>query len=66
MIVIGITGLVIGQNQAQADIVAQIETNAGPQVAEALTGLIGNVSRPGAGAMATVIGTAVLIWGASR
>lgn len=66
VIVIGITGLVIGQNQAQADIVAQIETNAGPQVAEALTGLIGNVSRPGAGAMATVIGTAVLIWGASQ
>ena len=66
IIVIGITGMVIGQNQAQADIMAQIEANAGPQVAEAVTGLIGNVSRPAAGAVATLIGTLVLIWGASQ
>lgn len=66
VIAIGIAGLVIGQNQAQDDIVAQIEANAGPQVAEALTGLIGNVGRPSAGVVATLVGTLVLIWGASQ
>ena len=39
VIAIGITGLVIGQGEAQTEIVAQIEAAAGPQVAEALAGI---------------------------
>ncbi|MCL4870034.1 MAG: YihY/virulence factor BrkB family protein [Anaerolineae bacterium] len=66
VIAIGITGLVIGQGEAQTEIVAQIEAAAGPQVAEALAGMIDTVSRPGAGGRATLIGILVLMWGASQ
>lgn len=66
VIAIGITGLVIGRNQAQSEIVAQIEDTAGAEVAEALTGMITNVSQPGTSAAATVIGIVILMWGASQ
>lgn len=66
VIAIGITGLVIGRNQAQSEIVAQIEDTAGPEVAEALADMITNVSQPGTSAAATVIGIVILMWGASQ
>jgi membrane protein len=66
VIAIGITGLVIGRNEAQSEIVAQIEDTAGAEVAEALTGMISNVSQPGTSAAATVIGIVILMWGASQ
>ena len=66
VIAIGIAGLVIGQSEAQTEIVAQIQTTAGPQVAEALEGMIGSVSHPSSGILATVIGLVVLMWGASQ
>jgi membrane protein len=66
VIAIGIVGLVIGQNEAQSEIVAQIQATAGTQVADALEGMISNVSQPSSGILATVIGVIVLIWGASQ
>lgn len=66
VIAIGIVGLVIGRNEAQTEIVAQIQATAGAQVAEALEGMIGTVSQPSSGVLATIIGVLVLMWGASQ
>ncbi|MEI2607382.1 MAG: YihY/virulence factor BrkB family protein [Candidatus Promineifilaceae bacterium] len=66
VIAIGIVGLVIGGNNAQDQVVLQLEATAGPQVAEALTEMIGSVSRPSAGVAATVFGVLILMWGASQ
>ncbi len=65
IIVIGIAGLVFGQEAAQGQIVAQIQGVIGKEGATLIQTMIQNASRPAAGALATIIGLITLLAGAA-
>jgi membrane protein len=64
VIVVGIAGLVFGEQAAQGQIVGQIEGLVGRQGAEMVQGLIENANRPSGGIMATTIGVVTMLLGA--
>ena len=64
LISIAAAGLVFGQEAAQGRIVAQIQGLIGREAAEAVQGMIENARKPGEGVMATIFGTAMLLFGA--
>src|SRR6202040_2394883 len=65
LIAIAVVGLVFGREAAQGQLVAQIRGLVGPEGAEAIQATIANAARPQGGAMATLIGVAILLFGAS-
>lgn len=66
LIIISIAGFVIGNNATvQEQILQQVETTVGPQGTQAVQTIIENASRPGAGILATIIGVATLLLGAT-
>ncbi len=65
LIVITIAGLVFGQEAVQGQIVAQIGGLVGDEGAEAIQQMIVGASKPRTGAIATGIGIATLLFGAS-
>lgn len=66
IIAIAIAGAIYGQDAAQGEIVGQIQGLVGRDGAEFIQSMIKNASKPGAGGgVATFIGIAVLIFGAS-
>jgi membrane protein len=64
LIAIAIAGLVFGQDAARGEIVAQLRDLMGDDGASAVQALLQNVSEPGKGIVATVIGGATLLIGA--
>jgi len=62
---IAVVGLVFGQEAAQGQVMAQIGDLVGEQVAGAVQGLIASSSNPSSGLVATIIGLATLLFGAS-
>lgn len=66
IIAIAIAGAIYGQEAAQGEIVGQMQGLVGREGAEFIQSMIQNASRPGAGGgVATLIGIAVLLFGAS-
>lgn len=65
IIVIAIAAMAFGQEAAQAQIVRQIEELIGMEGAKAIQTLLENTSKPSSGVMATLIGLATLIFGAT-
>jgi len=65
IIVIGIAGLVFGQEAVRGQIVGQIQGMVGQQGAELIQTMIQNASRPAAGVLATIIGFVTLLAGAA-
>jgi membrane protein len=65
VILIAIVGLAFGREAAQGQIVSQIGSLVGEENGEAIQGIIANASRPKTGIIATVIGIATLLFGAS-
>ncbi len=65
VILVGIAGLVLGPEGARGEIAGQISGLIGPQGAEAVQDIIANASQPSSGVVATLIGIATLLWGAS-
>ncbi len=65
VIVIGIAGLIFGQEAARGQIVGQIEHLVGHQGAEAIQMMLAGASRPSSGIIATVVGIATLLIGAT-
>ncbi len=66
IIVIAIVGLVFGADAAQGQIVAQLQSLIGKDGAQTVQDLIVKSSHPNSGIVATVIGVATLLWGASN
>ena len=66
IIVIAIAGLVFGTEAAQGQIVAQLQSLIGKDGAETVQDLIVNASHPKSGMIATLVGVATLLWGASN
>ena len=65
VIVIGVAGLVFGQEAAQGEVVRAIEGLVGREGAEAIQAMVANTRRTGAGLMATLLGLAMLLFGAA-
>ncbi len=65
VIAIAIAGLVFGRDAAEGRIVEQINGLVGQKGAEAIQMMVQNAWRPGTGTIATILGVATLILGAS-
>ena len=65
IIAIGIAGLVYGQAAIEGSIVSSISGVVGSSTAQFVQELVASVSRPGAGAIATVVGVAGIILGSA-
>ncbi|PSB52688.1 ribonuclease BN [filamentous cyanobacterium Phorm 6] len=66
IIVIAIAGLVFGADAAQGQIVAQLQSLIGKDGAQTIQELILKASEPKSGMIATIVGIATLLWGASN
>lgn len=66
IIVIAIAGLVFGADAAQGQIVAQLQSLIGKDGAQTVQELIVKASEPKSGMIATLVGVATLLWGASN
>src|SRR5688572_15278616 len=65
VIAIAIAGFVFGEQAARGEIVTQIEGMVGPHGADAIQTMLANAHQPDAGIIATVLGIAMLLFGAS-
>ncbi|MDF0555518.1 YihY/virulence factor BrkB family protein [Kamptonema sp. UHCC 0994] len=66
IIVIAIAGLVFGQEAAQGQLVGQLQSLVGKDGAETIQQLVANASNLKSGIVATIIGVATLLWGATN
>jgi membrane protein len=64
LIVVGVTGLVFGDEAARGEIFGQLTELMGPEGAAAVERLLANASKPEGGALATITGTVMLLLGA--
>jgi len=65
IIVIAIAAMAFGEDAAQAQIIEHIDTLVGPEVARTIQTTLENASRPRSGVIATLIGLATLLFGAT-
>jgi membrane protein len=65
VVIIGMIGLVFGQEAAQSYILQQIATLVGPQSAAAIKDMLQRANQPTHGLVATVVAAATLLFGAS-
>jgi membrane protein len=65
LIVIAVAGLVFGDDAARGAIVGQLQGLMGDEGARAIEGLIASVNKPAQGIVATVVGAATLLLGAT-
>lgn len=65
ILLIGVAGLVYGQDAAEGQIVAQLQGQIGPEAAAVVQSLLRGVSRPAEGASATLFGVLTLLLGAT-
>ena len=65
LIAISVAGLVFGRDAAQGAVVRQLQGLIGQSGAQAVQGLLQNVSKPAQGMLATVTGVVVLVVGAT-
>jgi membrane protein len=65
VIVIAMAGLVFGQEAAEGQIIAQMQSLVGQDGAKAIAAMIQNARKPSSGIIATVVGLATLLIGAT-
>jgi membrane protein len=65
VIVIAIAGLVFGQEAAEGQIIAQMQGLVGQDGAQAIAAMVQNARKPSSGIIATVVGLATLLIGAT-
>ena len=65
IIVVAVAGLVFGQGEAQAALLDEISNTVGPDAASVIGTMLTNTAQSGSGILATVIGAAILIVGAT-
>ena len=65
VIAIGIAGLIFGREAAQGQITAQVENLVGQQGGQAIQTMVESASKPGNGVLGTVLGFAMLLFGAA-
>ena len=62
---VAVAGLVFGEEAARGQIAAQLQQVFGPEAGDAIQTIMVHAKQPGSGALGTVIGVAVLLFGAS-
>jgi membrane protein len=65
IVIIGVIGLVFGQEAAQSAIMGQISNMIGPQSAAAIKDMLHRADQPSSGIISTIIATATLLLGAA-
>src|SRR5438105_3072177 len=65
VIAIGLAGLVFGKEAAQGQIGAQIQNLVGEQGGKAVQAMVESASKPGTGILGSVLGIAMLLFGAA-
>ena len=65
VVIIGMIGLIFGQEAVQGYVVQQLATLVGPQSADAIKDMIQRANQPTTGIVATVVAVATLLFGAS-
>lgn len=65
LIVIGVLGLVLGENAAQSALMEQIRGAVGPQASGAIESMLQNMGEQGGGLVATAIGVGTVVVGAT-
>lgn len=65
VIAIGIAGFVFGKEAAQGQISSQVEHLVGKQGSEAIETMVESASQPGKGTLGTILGIAMLLFGAA-
>src|SRR5437016_3404529 len=65
LIVIGVAGLFFGEEAARGEIYGEIAALIGPDGAHAVEGLVAAARRPQSGILAVIVGTVLLVAGAS-
>lgn len=65
IIVVAVAGIIYGRAAAAGEIVGQMQNLVGAEVASVIESLIENASRPRSGIIATIIGAAVILVGAT-
>jgi membrane protein len=65
LIAIAVAGLVFGVDAARGEVVAQLQGLMGDSAARAIEGMVRSANKPGHGLLSTLIGTSVLLIGAT-
>ena len=65
LLVISIAGLVFGQDAARGALFGQLNSMMGEDAAKAVQGLLASVSKPSEGIVGTIVGLALLLFGAT-
>jgi membrane protein len=65
VLAVAVAGLAFGEQAARSSIAAQISQVVGPQAGQAIEGIVRNAHSPKAGIVSSIIGIAVLLFGAS-
>src|SRR5262245_47104622 len=65
VIAIGISGLVFGQEAAQGQITSQVSNLVGREGGEAIQSMVRSASQPTRGTIGTILGVAMLVFGAA-
>lgn len=65
IVIMAIIGLIFGQEAAQGYVIQQMRDLLGPQGGDAIQDMIRRADQPGTGLMATILGTATLLFAAS-
>ena len=65
ILMIAVAGLIFGEEAARGQLMGQIEGMVGSEGGKAIQEMVANASKPGSGIMASIIGFALLIFGAS-
>src|SRR5436190_3057706 len=65
LIVVSVAGLVFGEEAVRGELFAQLQGLMGKDAATAVQSLLASVSKPAHGVIGTVIGVAVLLFGAT-
>src|SRR5262245_43561724 len=65
IIVLGIAGLAFGRDAATGRLLAEFQHLIGEQSARAIQDIVANAHKPGTGIASTIVGTVILLFGAS-
>jgi len=65
LIAIAVAGLVFGADAARGEVVAQLQGMMGESAAQAIQGMLESANKPGAGVVSTLVGSALLLVGAT-
>jgi membrane protein len=65
VIAVSVAGMVFGAEAARGQISRQMSTIVGPEAGKAIEGLVAHAQSPSTGILSTVVGTVVLLFGAS-